>query len=149
MGSFYSPEGNFEVWEEKPEGYLTAEEWFELHPPEPPPPAVPDPDYYELINDVWTKVRYSKKSFMLWCGIDKIVAINAAIAGGNMFVYSIKDLLMAADYIDILDPDTVQMVQLLTTPTGGNILSLEEAGRILTGEVWVEPEESEGEPEEE
>lgn len=32
MPYFYSPNGNFEVWTEKPDGYFTAEEWAELHP---------------------------------------------------------------------------------------------------------------------
>jgi len=34
MSSFFSPSGNYEVWEEKPIGYFTSEEWDELHPPE-------------------------------------------------------------------------------------------------------------------
>lgn len=33
---FYSPKGNLEVWDEKPKGYYTIEEWAALHPPEPP-----------------------------------------------------------------------------------------------------------------
>lgn len=38
MPSFYSPEGNFEVWEKKPKGYFTEEEWKAAHPaPEPEP----------------------------------------------------------------------------------------------------------------
>lgn len=32
MSTFYSPSGNPEVWEEKPEGYYTPEEWAALHP---------------------------------------------------------------------------------------------------------------------
>lgn len=32
MGKYYSPSGNFEVWEEKPRGYYTEPEWKELHP---------------------------------------------------------------------------------------------------------------------
>lgn len=32
MPTFYSPSGNAEVWEEKPEGYMTPEEWKEQHP---------------------------------------------------------------------------------------------------------------------
>jgi hypothetical protein len=40
MGKFYSPTGNYEVWDEKPEGYYTLEEWKALHPdPEPPEPT--------------------------------------------------------------------------------------------------------------
>jgi len=33
-----------EVWEEKPDGYFTLEEWLELHPPELPEPYVPTPE---------------------------------------------------------------------------------------------------------
>lgn len=37
---YYSPKGNLEVWDTKPEGYYTEEEWAELHPaPEPPEPT--------------------------------------------------------------------------------------------------------------
>lgn len=34
---YYSPEGNLEVWDTKPEGYFTEEEWAELHPAPPAP----------------------------------------------------------------------------------------------------------------
>jgi hypothetical protein len=34
-GKYYSPTGNFEVWDEKPQKYYTEEEWAALHPPEP------------------------------------------------------------------------------------------------------------------
>lgn len=32
MATYYSKSGNPEVWDEKPEGYLTFEEWRELNP---------------------------------------------------------------------------------------------------------------------
>jgi len=61
MGKYYSPEGNFEVWDEKPQGYYTEEEWKELHPE---PPYIPtkeekltaldaqyEADKRQLIND--------------------------------------------------------------------------------------------------
>ena len=35
MAKYYSPSGNPEVWDEKPDGYFTVEEWQELHPPVP------------------------------------------------------------------------------------------------------------------
>lgn len=40
--TFVNPKtGNHEIWKEKPEGYLTPEEWAELHPtPEPEPPTM-------------------------------------------------------------------------------------------------------------
>ena len=39
--TYYSPDGNPEVWKEgtQPEGYLTEEEWQELHPYVPPVPT--------------------------------------------------------------------------------------------------------------
>jgi hypothetical protein len=40
MPKYYSPDGNIEVWEQKPNGYYTVEEWQELHPaPTPPEPT--------------------------------------------------------------------------------------------------------------
>lgn len=40
MAKYYSPDGNIEVWDEKPQGYFTVEEWQEMHPaPEPPEPT--------------------------------------------------------------------------------------------------------------
>lgn len=40
MPVFYSPEGNPEVWEQKPDGYFTPEEWAAAHPdPAPVPPT--------------------------------------------------------------------------------------------------------------
>lgn len=39
MPKFYSPSGNFEVWDEKPDGYYTEDEWAELHPPTPYVPS--------------------------------------------------------------------------------------------------------------
>jgi hypothetical protein len=41
MGKYYSPKGNYEVWDTKPDEYYTLEEWKALHPdPEPPEPTV-------------------------------------------------------------------------------------------------------------
>lgn len=41
MPTFFSPEGNPEIWAERPEGYLTEEEWVAAHPdPEPEPPTL-------------------------------------------------------------------------------------------------------------
>ena len=36
MATFYSPTGNPEAWEVKPDGYLTPGEWAALHPPPAP-----------------------------------------------------------------------------------------------------------------
>ena len=38
MPTFFSPAGNPEIWAQKPDGYMTPEEWEALHPaPEPEP----------------------------------------------------------------------------------------------------------------
>ena len=39
MATYYSPSGNPEVWDKKPKGYYTVEEWQELHPYLPPVPT--------------------------------------------------------------------------------------------------------------
>lgn len=40
MPIFFSPEGNSEVWAQKPSGYFTPEEWKAAHPaPVPVPPT--------------------------------------------------------------------------------------------------------------
>ena len=35
MAKYYSPSGNLEVWDTKPDGYYTEDEWAKLHPPVP------------------------------------------------------------------------------------------------------------------
>lgn len=45
MPTFVSPEGNFEVWETRPDGYITEAEWRAQHTI---PPA-PEPDKNILI----------------------------------------------------------------------------------------------------
>lgn len=40
MTTYVSPNGNYEVWEQKPAGYFDVEEWERAHPqPEPPAPT--------------------------------------------------------------------------------------------------------------
>ena len=39
MATYYNPNGNPEVWDTKPDGYYTVEEWQELHPYVPPVPT--------------------------------------------------------------------------------------------------------------
>jgi len=120
-----------EVWDyiqEHPEMLVTEQQ------PE-PTPFNPGIDY-ALIDDQWVKVRYSKKEFMLWAGVEKMTQVNAAIAAGNVLVGTVKDLLMAADYIDIRDPDTIQMINLLATSQGDDILNQDDVERILAGEPY-------------
>ena len=69
MPKFYSPSGNYEVWDEKPNGYYTEEEWQELHPaPTPPEPTTEeklaaldaqyDADKADILNAYQTALVY-------------------------------------------------------------------------------------------
>jgi hypothetical protein len=58
---YYSPTGNLEVWDTKPDGYYTEEEWQELHPAPPAPEpttdeklAMLDADYNQQKADLLT-----------------------------------------------------------------------------------------------
>ena len=55
MATFFSPTGNPEVWEEKPEGYFTPEEWAVLHP-------APKPTLEELRESKLSELAYSFNS---------------------------------------------------------------------------------------
>ena len=59
MGRYYSPEGNYEVWETKPEGYYTKEEWDALHPV---PPYVPTKE--EKLTDIYSQYAQDKKTLI-------------------------------------------------------------------------------------
>lgn len=52
MATFYSPDGNPEVWEIKPDGYYTPAEWAALHPPL-------EPTLEELRENKMTEMLYS------------------------------------------------------------------------------------------
>ena len=39
---YYSPDGNIEVWDKKPDGYYTVEEWEAMHPAPPAPEPTTD-----------------------------------------------------------------------------------------------------------
>ena len=52
MATFYSPDGNAEVWQTKPDGYYTVEEWRALHPP-------PTPTLEELCENKMSEMLYS------------------------------------------------------------------------------------------
>ena len=41
---YYSPDGNPEIWETKPDGYFTPEEWAAAHPTPEPEPYTPTPE---------------------------------------------------------------------------------------------------------
>ena len=82
MGNYYSPTGNYEVWEEKPEGYFTLEEWRELHPPEPPKP----PTIEELTQQFIARIQLRLDMFAQTRGYDGILsACSYAISNNPVF----------------------------------------------------------------
>ena len=52
MATYFSPTGNPEVWEEKPEGYFTPEEWAAAHP-------APKPTLEEVRESKLSELAYS------------------------------------------------------------------------------------------
>ena len=42
MSTYISPDGNPEMWDQKPNGYFTPEEWEADHPAPPPPEPTPE-----------------------------------------------------------------------------------------------------------
>ena len=61
MATFFSPDGNIEVWEEKPNGYFTAEEWQDAHPSPPPMPPTSEQLFTSLRTERDTKLRNTDK----------------------------------------------------------------------------------------
>jgi len=110
-----------------------------VEPPE--PPFTPGPEY-EQRGEEWWKVRFSKKDFLLLCGIPQVAKLNVAVAAGNALAKTVHDLLMASEYIDVTDPDTGQMVQLLTTEAAGSVLTADQAETILKGTKYVEADKT-------
>ena len=130
----YESDGSQDAWIKPNLIPITEQEADELRKP----PAMPPSGDYIQENDQWVKTRYTKKDFMLWVGMEKIIAVNAAIS--NPLIKTIHDLLMAAEYISLRDPATQQMLSMLASPSCGDILTMQDVERILAGEVWIAPE---------
>ncbi len=93
------------------------------------------PDY-EKRGDDWYKIRFTKKEFLLLCGLEKVAALNAG-AKENPMLAAVHDILMASEFIDVSDQDTIRLVGLLASEAGGNILSAVDTARIFGGLKYV------------
>ena len=100
-------------------------------------------DYVQRDDGGFYKIRYTKKDFLLRCGLPQVVALNRIIAEGNALAKTVHDLLFASDYIDVTDPATIEMVGLLTTEAAGPVLTEARAAEILHGEPYVIEDEDE------
>lgn len=90
-------------------------------------------DDYDLVDGQWMRHRFTKKDFLLLCGIAQVAALNTAINAGNALAKTVHDLLSVSDYIDVTDPDTTALVNLLTTAEAGSVLTAKQAAEILKG----------------
>lgn len=61
MPTFYSPDGNAEVWDVKPAGYLTFDEWQSAHPAPEPIPPTSEQMFSALRTERDTKLRATDK----------------------------------------------------------------------------------------
>jgi hypothetical protein len=86
MAKYYSPDGNLEVWDKKPEGYYTEAEWQELHPA---PPA-PEPTTDEKIAALDTQYQRDKDQLMQ-------AYLNAMLYGDTEQMETLKADLEALD----------------------------------------------------
>lgn len=90
----------------------------------------------EQRGEDWFKIRFSKKDFLLWFGDDNIeMIIELTEDKDSPFWKKARRILMlitSADYISVIDPDTIMLVQALTDLG----LPQEEADRILAGKLY-------------
>lgn len=87
MATFYSPNGNPEVWNEKPEGYYTPEEWEALHP-------LPEPTLEEL--------RESKMAEMV-SSFNRRVSGSVTTTGGYKMQFDTSDSLKMQGAISLME----------------------------------------------
>ena len=60
--TFYSPDGNAEIWDKKPKGYFTPEEWAAAHPAPEPEPYVPTPEEAAMFAQAEASAILTKKA---------------------------------------------------------------------------------------
>jgi hypothetical protein len=74
MPTFFSPSGNPELWEDKPDGYLTSEEYIATLPP----PVFTPPTVEELIGSVLAQLAYLDVKYLT-------PRVLAGLASGDSF----------------------------------------------------------------
>lgn len=87
MSTFYSPTGNPEVWNEKPDGYYSPEEWAALHPP--PLPTLED-------------MRESKMAEMM-SSFNQHVSGSIVTKGGYKMQFDTSDAIKMQGAIQLLE----------------------------------------------
>lgn len=87
MSTFYSPTGNPEVWNEKPNGYYTPEEWAALHP-------APKPTLEEVRESKFSELAYS---------FDQRVSGFITTTGGYKMQFDTSDAIKMEGAIKLLE----------------------------------------------
>lgn len=87
MAKFYSPTGNFEVWDKMPDGYYTPEEWAALHPP-------PEPTLEELRENKLSELASS---------FNQRVSGFITTTGGYMMQFDTTDAIKMEGAIKLLE----------------------------------------------
>lgn len=87
MSTFYSPTGNPEVWESKPDGYFTPEEWAAAHP-------APKPTLEEARESKLSELAYS---------FNQRVSGSVTTTGGYKMQFDTTDAIKMEGAIKLLE----------------------------------------------
>lgn len=87
MATYFSPTGNPEIWDEKPEGYYTPEEWMLLHP-------APKPTLEEVRESKLSELAYS---------FDQRVSGFITTTGGYKMQFDTSDSLKMQGAISLME----------------------------------------------
>ena len=87
MATFYSPDGNAEVWLVKPEGYYTPEEWSAAHP-------APAPTLEEVRESKLSELAYS---------FNQRVSGSVTTTGGYKMQFDTSDSIKMQGAIQLLE----------------------------------------------
>lgn len=87
MPTYYSPNGNPEVWGERPDGYLTPEEWSARHP-------APEPTIEEIRESKLNELAYS---------FNQRVSGSVTTTGGYKMQFDTTDAIKMQGAIQLLE----------------------------------------------
>ena len=83
MPTYYSPTGNPEVWEEKPDGYYTPEEWQAAHPAPQPEPLTPEEQQAAMLAEFTETIQHRLDAFAQTRGYDNIMSACSYFGSAN------------------------------------------------------------------
>jgi hypothetical protein len=111
MGTFISPNGNPEIWADRPHGYFTPEEWAVAHPaPLPPAPSADElaalarTERDRLMRDVYDPaiMQALREHRAAVIAGDETAPINARIAAWDAYATALCDLTLQAEFPHVI-----------------------------------------------